>query len=78
MLYSIIHQKKRKRQQIQLFMVKCILVHCCSPLGSQVDKPKFSDNGRRLERNRKEGGEKRFLKKKRRKISQLDGPMKGK
>ena len=38
-------------------MVKCILVNCCLALGSQLDKPKFSDDGgkdlnrKKVERN---------------------------
>lgn len=50
-------KKRPKPQQIQVIMVKCILVHCCLALGSQLEKPKFSDDGgkdlnrKKVERN---------------------------
>lgn len=55
-------------------MVKCILVHCCLALGSQLDKPKFSDDGGK-DLNRKKVERNSF---KRRESPQQDELMKGK
>ena len=33
------------KKETQVVMVKYVLVHCSLALGSQLDKPKFSDNG---------------------------------
>ena len=55
-------------------MVKCILVHCCLALGSQLEKPKFSDDvGKDLNRKKVE---RNFFKK--REIPQQDELTKGK
>ena len=55
-------------------MVKCILVNCCLALGSQLYKPKFSDDGVK-DLNRKKVERNSF---KRREILQKDELSKGK
>lgn len=67
-------KKDPKPQQIQVLMVKCILVHCCLALGSQLDKPKFSDDGGK-DLNKKKVERNSF---KRREIPQKDKLTKGK
>ena len=59
-------------------MVKYVLVHCSLALGSQLDKPKFSDNGAMEIRDLK-GTERKEEKKKipEKKISQQDEPVMG-
>lgn len=53
-------------------MVKCILVHCDLALGSQLDKPKFSDDGGRDPRGADKKEKRNSLKK--REIPQQDEP----
>ena len=66
------------KKETQVVMVKYVLVHCCLALGSQLDKPKFSDNGAMEIRDLK-GTERKEEKKKipEKKISQQDEPVMG-